>query len=280
MNNQEITLTATDHSKLFAQCWTPSGQPRGLICLVHGFGEHSGRYAHVAAAMTAAGYAIIALDQRGHGRTSGKRGFTPSYDQSLQDIGVLIAEGKRRFSELPTFLYGHSMGGGMVLNYTLRYKPQLIGVIATSPWLRLTKPPSAVVTGLARAISTFWKGFTVTGQHENDILSRDPAVDEAHIADPLTHGSISAPLFFGAHHGGDWALAHAAQFHLPLLLMHGDADKLTSFQASQEFAQNAPAATTTFKVWPGFYHETHNDIGKEEVIATIIAWMDEQIARE
>ncbi|MCB0034345.1 MAG: lysophospholipase [Anaerolineales bacterium] len=276
MKHQEFIMTAADKQELFAQSWAPD-TPTGLVCLVHGFGEHSGRYTHVAQAMVKADYAVIAFDQRGHGRTAGKQGFTPSYNLSLHDIDKLISEGQKRFPHLPTFLYGHSMGGGMVLNYTLRYKPKLQGVIATSPWLRLTTPPPAAVTGIARLIGSVWKGFTITGKHENGILSRDPAVDEAHIADPLTHSAISAALFFGANDGGAWVLSQAADFPLPLLLMHGDADKLTSFAASQEFAQNAPAATTTFKAWLGYYHETHNDIGKEEVIATIISWMNEQL---
>lgn len=276
MKHQEFTITAADKQELFAQCWAPDHQPKGLVCLVHGFGEHSGRYAHVAQAMVEADYAIIAFDQRGHGRTAGKRGFTPSYNLSLHDIDKLINTAKKQFPDLPTFLYGHSMGGGMVLNYTLRYKPDLQGVISASPWLRLTAPPPAAVTRAARLIGSVWKGFTITGKHEKGILSRDPAVDKAHLADPLTHSTISAALFFGANDGGAWVLSQAGNFPLPLLLMHGDADKLTSFAASQEFAANAPAATT-FKAWPGYYHETHNDIGKEAVIATMIEWMNNRL---
>ena len=275
MRHEELKLKATDGTELFAQCWA-AAEPHALVCLVHGFGEHSGRYTHVAEAMVAAGLAVVAIDQRGFGRSPGKRGYTPTYLQNLKDIGTLIETAKGHFPNLPTFLYGHSMGGGMVLNYTLRFKPQLAGVISTSPWLRLVTAPPSWLISLARFIGLFWPQFTIEREGEGGVLSRDPAIEEAMDADPLSHGAMSVPLFLGANDGGAWVLSQAKNFPLPLLLMHGDADKLTAYDASAAFAQNAPTQTTTFERWPGYYHETHNDIGKEEVIETIIEWINER----
>lgn len=118
----------------YAQLWEPESEPRAVVCLAHGYGEHSGRYAHVAAQMNEAGYAFLAFDLRGHGKSHGQRGHTPSYEHLLNDLALLFAEGARRFPapRKPLFIYGHSMGGNLVLNYALRRQPEIAGVIATS----------------------------------------------------------------------------------------------------------------------------------------------------
>lgn len=275
MTHLEFSFPATDGLQLFGRQWLPEGTAVGLLCLVHGFGEHSGRYHHVARAFNEAGVAVIAFDQRGHGRSAGKRGFTPSYDQSLVDIGTFIAEAQKRLGGVPTFLYGHSMGGNMVLNYTLRHKPKLQGVISTSPWLRLTTPPPTAVVTAARLISTVWRTFTITNKFEDNLLSNDPEVDVQYKGDPLVHGQMSGKLFFGVNLAGEWAIEHAAEFPLPLLLVHGEADPITSFAASLDFVGRAPTATTTFQAWPHLLHETHNETSpqKEEVITYNVAWV-------
>jgi alpha-beta hydrolase superfamily lysophospholipase len=281
MKHLEFAFSAADTLQLFGQSWEPidnSQPPRALVCLVHGFGEHSGRYAHVAQMMTDAGFIVIAMDQRGHGRSQGKRGYTPEYDQSLQDIGTFIAESQRRFPNLPTFLYGHSMGGNMVLGYTLFKKPQTLhGVISTSPWLRLTTPPPSIQITGSKLISKLIPTFTITNEFEPLVLTHDPAVDEAYNSDPHNHGQISAKLFLGVTENGEEIIRRASEFPLPLLLVHGTADPVTSHTASTEFAAAAPRATTTFKEWDGLYHETHNEPEQEEVISYTVQWLQNQL---
>jgi alpha-beta hydrolase superfamily lysophospholipase len=281
MKHLEFPFRATDKLQLFAQSWQPippQPAPRALVCLVHGFGEHSGRYAHVAQMMTDHGFIVVGMDQRGHGRAQGQRGFTPSYDQSIQDIATFIGVAQQRFPDLPTFLYGHSMGGNMVLGYTLNHRPQTLrGVISTSPWLRLTTPPPAAQVQGAKLVSQLLTGFTITNEFEPLVLTHDPAVDEAYKSDPHNHGYMSAKLFLGVTANGEEIIRRAAEFPLPLLLVHGTTDPVTSYAASAEFAQSAPP-TTTFKEWPGLYHETHNDLEKVEVIAYNIAWLEGMLA--
>lgn len=282
MKHLEFTFNASDNTQLFAQSWEPDDQtqpPRALICLVHGFGEHSGRYTHVAQMMTDSGFIVVGMDQRGHGRSQGKRGYTPAYTQSLHDIGTFITTCQKRFPNLPTFLYGHSMGGNMVLGYTLLNQPQTLrGVISTSPWLRLTTPPpNSQVTG-AKLISKVVPKFTITNEFEPLVLTHDPAVDEAYNSDPHNHGQMSAKLFFGVTESGEEIIRRASEFPLPLLLVHGTADPVTSHAASHEFAQSAPADKLTFKEWPELYHETHNEPEQTEVISYTIGWLNEQLA--
>lgn len=271
MKLSDVNWTATDGLPLVGRCWEPAGEPRAVICLVHGLGEHCGRYGHVAAALNEAGYAVLACDKRGHGRSGGKRGVIPSYDALMDDIGLLLAQAEQRFPGKPRFLYGHSLGGNEVLNYALRRKPDLVGVIATSPGLRTAFKPPALQLAAGRLMNRLWPAFTLPNGLELAALSRDPAIIAAYQADPLVHDRLSARLGIELLRSGEWAIAHAAEFPVPLLLMHGTADRLTSHQASQEFAAKAP--NCTLKLWEGLYHETHNEPEKADVIRFLIEWL-------
>jgi alpha-beta hydrolase superfamily lysophospholipase len=273
MKLTDVTWTSTDGLPLVGRCWEPETEPRAVVCLVHGLGEHCGRYAHVAAALNEAGYAVLACDQRGHGRSGGKRGFIASYDALMDDIGLLLAQAALRFAGKPRFLYGHSLGGNEVINYALRRKPDLAGVVSTSPGLRTAFKPPALQLAAGRLMNRLWPAFTMPNGLELAAISRDPAVVAAYQADPLVHDRLSARLGIELLQSGEWAIAHAAAFPVPLLLMHGTADRLTSHQASQEFAAKAP--NCTLKLWEGLYHETHNEPEKDEVIGFVIDWMSE-----
>ncbi|GAG77006.1 unnamed protein product [marine sediment metagenome] len=141
MKHSEFEFKTFDGLSLFAQSWQPESQPQAVICLIHGMGEHSGRYAHVADRLTKAGYTIFTFDLRGHGKSEGPRGHTPSYEALMQDISSLLEVANKQFPQLSSFLYGHSLGGNLVLNYILRHQPQLEGVIVSDPWLRLAFEP-------------------------------------------------------------------------------------------------------------------------------------------
>ena len=137
MAETTLSLKAKDGIQLFVRENIPP-QYRGIICIVHGFGEHGGRYAHVADFFNKQGYAVLAIDNRGHGKTEGKRGHTPSFDSYLDDIDVFLTETKQRLKDVPMFLYGHSMGGNLTLNYVIRRKPTILrGLVVTGPWIRL-----------------------------------------------------------------------------------------------------------------------------------------------
>jgi alpha-beta hydrolase superfamily lysophospholipase len=216
--------------------------------LVHGHGEHVARYDHVAAVLTEKGYAVLGSDLRGHGKCGGPRGHTPSYEALMDDIDCFSQQVDQRYANLPRFLYGHSLGGNLVLNYALRRKPDLRGVIATGPWLKLAFDPPASQVKLGRLMNSIAPGFTQHSKLDTSGLSHDQAVVSAYNHDPLVHDKISARLFVEIYETGLWALEHAAEFPLPLLLMHGAADPITSAKASQEFAEKA-GEKVTLKVW-------------------------------
>ncbi len=290
MSHIEFTKQSPDNLAFYFQGWQPDTTPRGVVCLVHGLGEHTGRYAHVAAALNAAGYAVLGFDLRGHGKSGGPRGHTPTYDTLMDDIGRLLDEAAARYPGLPRFLYGHSLGGNLVLNYALRHycsgqplrrQPPLsgteqsrrvAGVVATSPAIRVAAPLPAVQVALARVMNKLQPGMQMANGLALDGLARDPAVIRAYTSDPLVHNKISVRLALGMLQAGEWALEHAAEFPLPLLLVHGTADKLTSAPASQQFAAKV-RGDCTLKLWEGFYHETHNEPEQGEVLGFMVDWL-------
>ena len=221
MKHTEFKFKTFDGLLLFSQSWQPEGRTRAVICLVHGIGEYSGRYVHVADRLTQAGYAIFTFDLRGHGKSEGLRGHTPSYEALMQDISSLLETANKQFPQLPVFLCGHSLGGNLVLNYVLRRQPHLKGVIATAPWLRLAFEPPASKIALGKMTDCIWPSFSQKSGLDTKALSRDLEVVHSYKNDPLVHDRISARMFISAYQAGQWALEHASKFSLPLLLMQG-----------------------------------------------------------
>lgn len=272
METFEWNWKTSDGLQMYSKGWAPKGKPKGTICLVHGHGEHIGRYEHVAAALTEKGYALLGFDLRGHGKSAGPRGHTPSYEAFMDDIAVFFGQIEARYPGLPRFSYGHSLGGNLVLNYALRRKPALRGVIATGPWLKLAFDPPASKVSLGKMMNNILPGFTQSSGLETTALSHDPAVVKAYENDPLVHDKISARMFVSTYDSGLWALEHASEFPLPLLLMHGTADRLTSAEASRQFGE-ADGKQVTLKLWDGWYHEIHNEPEKAEVFKVMTDWL-------
>ncbi len=272
MEISEWNWKSLDGLDMYARGWAPQGQPRAAVMLVHGHGEHVARYDHVAAALAEKDYAILGFDLRGHGKSGGPRGHIPSYDALMDDIASFSRQTEERYPGLPRFLYGHSLGGNLVLNYTLRRKPDLRGVIATGPWLRLAFDPPASQVTLGRLMNGIAPAFIQHSKLDARGLSHDGGVVTAYVNDPQVHDKISARLFVTIYKSGLWALEHAAEFPLPLLLMHGAADPITSAKASQEFAQKA-GDKVTLKIWDGLYHEIHNEPEKAEVFKVMLDWL-------
>ena len=277
MSHHQWNWKSRDGELLYAQAWQPEEEVRSVVCLVHGHGEHSGRYGHVAAALNRAGHALLALDLRGHGRSTGRRGHTPSLQALLEDLDLLLEQAARLFPGRPRFLYGHSMGGLLVLRYTLQRRPSLAGVIATASALRSTLENQRFKVALARLLSRLLPALALPSGLDPDTLSRDPAVVQAYRHDPLVHDRISFRLAGELLGASRWCMEHAADFPVPLLLIHGGADRLTLPEGSREFAARAPG-NCTLKVWEGLYHEVHNEPEQGEVLADILSWMEERLS--
>jgi alpha-beta hydrolase superfamily lysophospholipase len=190
-----------------------------------------------------------------------------------------LALATARFPNLPVFLYGHSTGGNLVLNFTLRRKPDVVGVIATDPWLKLAFDIPVFRLILVRVMDKIAPGFTQNSGLDTAAISRDPEVVKAYINDPLVHERITARFFVSIYESGLWALEHAPEFPIPLLLMHGTGDRLTSGQANREFAERA-GKIATWRAWEGWYHEIHNEPEKAKVLKAMVDWMDQCLKKK
>ncbi len=274
MNNQTYNWIAKDRIKLFAQSWTAENDQKKLILLVHGLGEHCSRYEHWAALFNARGISVISLDLHGHGRSEGKRGHIKSLDVLLDDIDLLYQKSEELFPGYKKILYGHSMGGNLVLNHIIRRNRPVEGVIVTSPWLKLYNEPSAIVLKITEYLKKILPSLTISNQLKAEQIAHDPEVVRNYENDPLNHDRISLKMFHEIYQAGYHALRNVYKINYPFLIMHGTNDTITSPKASEDYVLNT-SRRTHLKLWPNQFHELHNEFIKEEVHSYIIKWLEE-----
>lgn len=275
MKHFTTTQNTRDGLELMIQGWEPELNPRAVVCLVHGLGEHSGRYAHVAEALTSAGLILFAHDLRGHGRSEGKRGHIQNVDLVLDDIDRILDEAARRYPDLPRFLYGHSLGGILTLNYVLKRSPALAGVVVTSPGLRTALEEQKGKLILAKVLGSIAPGLSLSSGLDASGISHDLDVVRAYRSDPLVHDQATLAFANSILGAIRYNFEHAGEFKLPLLMMHGSADPVAFASGSQEFARSVPQAQ--LKIWEGLYHELHNEIEKGMVIDYLLAWLNDRL---
>jgi acylglycerol lipase len=270
MIHEEKTLTASDGINLHWQAWEPEIPVKATVCLVHGLGEHAGRYSHVASVMTAASLSLHAIDLRGHGRSDGPRGHTPSFVQWLDDVDLLI---DHAHPDLPIFLYGHSLGGLIVVQYGLDRPGAVRGAIATGPAFERGFEVPAYKIIMGRVMSGIMPTFSQhSGLNPYD-LSRDESIATAYIEDPLVHDWASARLFVETTDAMEDLMSRAAEFTTPILLVSGEKDRITVPAITESFYEAARSEDKTLRVWPDQYHEVHNELEKEFVIRELVDWI-------
>ena len=282
MKTFEVTWDGKDDTQFFMQGWEPTyDAPKAVLALIHGLGEHVGRYAHVANALTGSGYALIGFDLRGHGRSGGGRGHFPSLDAVMQDIRQLFQQITRRHPETPQFLYGHSLGGLLSLAYALQFSSGLKGVIATSPGLRSPLENQKAKLAMVKLLGPLAPSLTMASGLNANSISRDPEVVKKYDNDPLVHDKSSLGLGIAALTAIELCFSRAREFSFPLLIMHGTDDKLTYPSGSEDFAKMARegGAEVTLKLWQGLHHEIHNEPEQTEVFRTMIDWLDEHVKK-
>jgi len=264
---------------IFGQAWLPELEeeesPKALILLLHGLGEHSSRYEHVADFFTHQKIGIYASDRSGHGKSANRRGHINQYEEVFADINQLRKIAQKEYPDTPIFLYGHSMGGGIAIDYLFNQKSDwLQGVIATSPLLEPAFKPPAFLLFLGKIMRNIYPAFTQDNQLDVEKISRDELVVQAYKADPLVHSKVTSETAIGMLSSGLNSLATARQksLNIPLLLTHGTADGLTSHKATKLLANNL-SGDVTLKLWDGLYHETHNEPEKMEVLSFIYDWI-------
>ena len=254
-------------------------KPSGTICaniiLIHGLGEHLHRYENWASMFNNEEIGFTGVDLPGHGLSDGSRGYIKDFSLTDEMIGILLESTQNTFPETPVFLYGHSLGGGIVLDYLLRKEPGIKGAVVTSPWLTLAFEPPRSKIILASIMKHILPRLVQPSGLVVDHISHDRDVVEKYIADPLVHDKISVSLFHSAMSAASNTLANANKLNIPLLLMHGEDDRISSPEGSRQFASKTEFAE--LKIWEDGYHELHNEPFKRDVLTYITRWIKNRL---
>jgi alpha-beta hydrolase superfamily lysophospholipase len=269
---QESQIVTKDNLKLLTRAWMSEKPPKAMVVIVHGIGEHSGRYGHVAKAFNVFGIHTFAYDQRGHGKSEGPRGHTPTNQHLMDDLSLAIDEARQLAGEnLPIFLYGHSMGGLEVLYYGLHNLNGIKGYISTGPSIQIASTDPLKIL-LAKTMTPFLPKLTLSSGLDVTALSRDAQVIREYQDDPLVHDLCSTRLGMFIIGGAEVVMKKASSWSHPLLLMHGTEDRLGIITGSEAFFAKI-SGDVTFKRWNKMYHELHNEPEKAEVIQTMVDWI-------
>lgn len=269
------TFTASDGDNLAVQDWPlPDDRPpRGVVLLVHGLGEHAGRYDHVARRLNAWGFAVRGYDQYGHGESGGVRGALPTRTRLMDDLADLVESSRARVRPgTPLLLLGHSMGGLVAASFVAREMMRVDGLILSSP--ALATPLTGLQKLLLAIVPRIAPNFTVGNGLDPQYISHDPAVVAAYKSDPLVHDRISGRLGRFIADEGAWVISRAGHWTVPTLLLYAGADRLVDPTGSRAFAAAAPRDRVAAQCFDDLYHEIFNEADAEPVFARLKDWLD------
>jgi alpha-beta hydrolase superfamily lysophospholipase len=270
--------SAADGTRLFWQAWDPEGTPRAVVVLVHGAGEHGARYAYVAERLAGEGYAVYAMDHRGHGRSDGPRAMIDRLDRLVDDLGLFVTRVREEHDGRRPFVVGHSLGGAVSLTYAIRHGDTIEGLVVSGPAVATEAVPAVLkaITALMSRVAPLAPVFKI----DENLISRDPAVVRAYQEDPLNHnGKLPARTLGEIMKSMDSMSTQVAGLRTPLLLLHGSDDQLCPPEGSRMVHDGAGATDKTIKVYDGLYHEIFNEPERDEVIDDLVAWLAERAER-
>ena len=273
MNDSTVTLKAADGLELHLRRWQNASAPRlWTFVLVHGLGEHSGRYQRFAQWFTERGATIHALDLRGHGRSGGPRGHAPNLESLLDDIDRVVVRAREE-SGGPVVLVAHSFGGLLGIVYATRHAERIDRAVFSAPALKVKAEVPAWKRAVGAVLPKIAPRASLSNQVDPSILSHDPAVAPAYTGDPLVHNRITAGLYSSTFARGEEFIASASDLRVPFLLLHGAHDQLIDPSGSQRFFARATAPERAFILYPGMYHEIFNEVDQEMVFQDIESWL-------
>ena len=271
MRSTESSFVGAGGVRVYTVEWLPEGEPVADIVLIHGYGEHSGRYLPWVERFVAAGYRVASLDHRGHGKTTGvKRGEVDSFDSLVDDLSAYVDAVR---CERPLFLYGHSMGGLAATRLAERGDERFAGIVLTGPALAVADAIPSVLVKVANVVGKLAPKLP-TIQLDGNAISRVQEVRDAYDADPLDfRGKMTAGT--GRELNVNFAAAHAqaARISVPLLVLHGEADALAAVEGSRNLVTEVSSTDVTLRTWPGAFHELHHEPERDEVFEVVSDWL-------
>lgn len=267
-----------DGLALFYREWLPeSGPHRGIVFILHGLSEHSGRYRHVAEALTTGGFACCGIDHRGHGKSGGTRAYIPDGQLAIADLNELVAIVRAEQPELPIFLFGHSMGSLIGLGFALRHPDRLRGIVTAGTPLHGEFGKPAWLVSLCLKAAQYVPKLRLSPPGGPSVLTADRDMLRQWWADPLIDRGMwrvgtSAALVLLARD----ICRSAASIEIPLLIMHGTADRLAPASGSQFLAEATGSDDVTLKLYPELRHELVNETCRDEIIVALRDWLLER----
>lgn len=268
----EAHFVSPSGDQLFRRAWLPPDPLRSVV-LVHGYGEHSGRYEYVGSRLAEAGCAVAAYDQRGHGRSPGARGHVRRFSDLLDDLETFVALIRSERPTLPLFVVGHSMGGLVVAAYACERSPQVAGAATSGAALALSDGMSRGRIWAARLLRTLAPGLSMSSGLDVESLSKDPAVVRAYLDDPLVHQRMTLSLaseMLAAVKRTAGAGSHVA---IPMLIMHGEDDRLCPPSGSLAFYDQLAGSSKRLRTYPGLRHEIFNEPERDQVLGDLVDWI-------
>jgi alpha-beta hydrolase superfamily lysophospholipase len=277
MNHTEAYFTGPDQAKLFYQSWLPDDPPRAIIVIEHGLAEHGGRYMNVVNQLVPAGFGVYALDQYGHGRSDGARVFVPCFDVYIDILKIFHDLVRAKHPDEKIFLYGHSMGSLIVANYLIDYQQELAGAILSGIFTKVPDNITPMTVMMGKVFSSVLPKLGVT-KIDSAGVSRDQEVVMAYDNDPLVYrGKVTARLGAETLQGFARVAEEQHKIRLPILLLQGTEDLLVNPIGAQELYDSISSEDKTLEYYEGYYHEVCNDIGKEQVLADMQAWLEDHL---
>ena len=273
MKHEAGQFPGTGGVSIYWQAWLP--EPAHTVLLIaHGVGEHSGRYLQVGKHFSEQGYAVFALDHRGHGQSAGKRGHVDRFADYIADLDILRHRAASQFPGKKIFLLGHSLGGLIATSYALLHPAELSGLVISSAAYKMEIKANPVKLALGRFFSKYVPALTMGNELDPNGVSRDPAVVKAYLEDPLVHDRVSARFFTEFVAAMAEVHARAASLKMPVLIMQSGADKLVLPEGAKEYFDKVGSSDKTFKLWPGLYHEMFNEPEQAQVLNFASGWLD------
>ncbi|MDX2012877.1 MAG: alpha/beta hydrolase [Myxococcaceae bacterium] len=266
-------VEATQAQCLQAYEWKSAARPRGVLVIVHGIRDHAERYEALANAFVKQGFTVYAQDLRGHGRSGGDRQRFDSMDELVAHVDLAVEEAKKRNPGVPVFLYGHSLGGLIGTTYAVQHGDKLTGLVLSGPALKLLPFVTEGDKSGARFFSGLIPGFKVQAVDDTEFVREAPA-KAALASDPLVdHSNLPARSAAAAIDAIDFIQAHLADVKVPVLVMHGTADKATNIEGSVELSEKASSSDKTLKKWEGTYHDLLHEPERQQVIDLVTSWV-------
>lgn len=277
MRHHEGKLQGAEQQSIYFQYWMPESRPKAILLLVHGAGEHSGRYLHLAQLATGHGIGVAALDHNGHGQSDGTPGHVHAFDDYLDDLDLFHDETTRLFDGVPMFLLGHSLGGLISCKYLLQRQNDFVGCILSGALIKTNLKPGRVQMAAIHLLARLTPRLGVK-QLDARGVSRDPEQVKRYVEDPLVfHGKASARMVRELFVGMAVVQAHLAAITVPMLILHGGSDVMTSPDGSRDLYQHIKSKDKTLLIYPSLYHEIFNEPEGSEIMVNIFRWCEARL---